>query len=184
MIITVIKYAADVGTRISAPPAELKVQSPTTSSRGPADRDRSKTTSFGTTGRVARGTRRLTRAPRRISIAGRSALHGGGVEGVEEEPERSVRLRAEGDLGAEKEELPAPHVGLRGGDAVLKALLSPRPSAAQRPRAVEPGDAAHAPRRRVRPQPHHRALVEHHVGVVLHPPGGGLRGIDRDAQDG
>src|SRR5438132_1696868 len=101
--------------------------------------------------------RTRTSASRQTSVRSSentSPRPGGGVERVEEEPERAVRLRAEGDLGAEEEELPAPHVRLGGGDATLQVLLAPRPPAAQRPRAVEPGDAAHPTRGRVGAQAH------------------------------
>src|SRR5690606_24249427 len=59
-------------------------------------------------------------------------LCGAVVDPVEEELERTVRLRAEQDLGTEQEQLTPADVGLGRDDAAVEILVAPHPSAAER----------------------------------------------------
>src|SRR5688572_16392857 len=62
-------------------------------------------------------------------------------DGVEQELERPVGLRAERDLRAEQQDAAAAHPCIGNRDTTLETRLSPRPPTAQRRRAGEPCNA-------------------------------------------
>src|SRR3954470_11685976 len=79
------------------------------------------------------------------------------VQPIEQELERAVWLRAEGDLGTEHIEMPASDVRFGDRDCALEIVLSPRPAAAQRLVGVEPRDWTHTLERCIRTESECRA---------------------------
>src|SRR5215210_6056212 len=89
-----------------------------------------------------------------------------GVDAVEQELERPVRLRAERDLGAEQVQLALPDLRLGDRDALVEVGLAPCPTAAQRVRRVVPGNRPHTLRGGVGAKGKDRALVEEHIDLL------------------
>src|SRR5258707_290972 len=107
---------------------------------------------------------RLVRRPR----AGAGRRRGAVVDAVEQQLERSMRLRAPVHFVAEQH-----HVSLAGRrfddrHRLIEVLLAPRPTAAQRRRTLVPRDRLGALQGRFRLQPERRALVVKHHGVLVH----------------
>src|SRR6478735_7824594 len=105
------------------------------------------------------------------------------VDAVEQELERPVRLPAERDLGPEQIDLALPHGRLDYGRAALEIVLPPRPTAAQRRRAVEPRDGPRALERRVGRETEHGAVVEEDIEVLVETRRHWIGVVDRDVED-
>ena len=106
------------------------------------------------------------------------------VEGVEEEFEGPVGLRAEGDLGGEDEEFAAViERGFEGGDAVAEVVLAPGPATAERLGVREPGEGTQAFGDGVGGEFEDQAGVEIDIGLGRHAAGRGGGRVEAHAQD-
>src|SRR5436309_6135829 len=123
----------------------------------------------------------LLRRDREVRSGHDSLLLPRGIDPIEQELERPMRLTAEGDLGTEEIELSTSDGRFDRRRAALEKVLPPRPTAAQRRRRIEPCHRAHALQRRIGAEPEYRTVVVEDVDVPFQPRGRGRRAVHGDA---
>ena len=102
---------------------------------------------------------------------------------IKEKFERSVRLGAPDDLGAEEDDVATAQRRIHNRRTLIEVLLSPRPPALQRARAIEPGHCLHAAGARFGQETERGTLVKKHIQARFESPRQRIGSIDANLQN-